>query len=96
MVVDDHGDKPTSTQTFTNVDRAAINSYLQVGQPTGPWIPGVNDCNTWARNAVNQSTPHDITYTPAGPPDLVPSTRVVQHDVVVYADGSVHQPGGQQ
>jgi RHS repeat-associated protein len=96
MVVDEHGDKPTSTQTFTNVDKGAISSYLQVGQPTGPWIPGGNDCNTWAKNAISQSTPHDITYTPAGAPDLVPSTRVVQHNVVVYSDGSVHQPGGQQ
>jgi hypothetical protein len=51
--------------------------------------PPANDCNTWAHNVINQSTPHDITMMIAGPMPVV-----VQHNVVVYADGSIHSPGG--
>jgi hypothetical protein len=88
QVVDRTGQVPTSTQTFTGVDKAALSTYTQVGTPTGRWIPGVNDCNTWARTAINQSTPHDISIVIYGVP------IVVSHNVVVYANGSVHSPGG--
>ncbi|MGA2436476.1 MAG: RHS repeat-associated core domain-containing protein, partial [Bryobacteraceae bacterium] len=86
QVVNHQGEAPTSTTTFTNVDKGAINSYLQVGQPTGPWIPEVNDCNTWADNAIASSTPHDTMKV----------GNSVQHNIVVYADGSIHQPGESQ
>jgi RHS repeat-associated protein len=87
QVVDHTGQVPTSTQTFTGVDPTAINSYLQPGQATGPWLPGANDCNTWAANAITQSTPHDIV---SGLGDPVFQVNVI-HNAVVYSDGSVHQ-----
>lgn len=91
QVVDHTGQVPTSTQTFTGVNKAALATYTKVGTPTGRWVPGVNDCNTWAHGAINNSTPHDITMTnpmAVGPP------IVLYHNVVVYADGSIHSPGG--
>jgi RHS repeat-associated protein len=84
QVVDHTGQVPTSTQTFTGVDKAALATYTQVGTPTGRWVPGVNDCNTWAHNAINQSTPHDIY---SGLPGI---SAVLYHNAVVYADGSIH------
>jgi RHS repeat-associated protein len=94
QVVDHSGEVATSTKTYTNVDRGAINSYLQVGRPTGPWIPQVNDCNSWAANAISESTPHDIlSYASGGDPTIGWRVMSVQHDVVVYADGTVHKPG---
>lgn len=88
QVVDHTGQVPTSTQTFTGVDKAALATYTKVGTPTGRWIPGVNDCNTWAHNAINQSTPHDISVVMYGVP------IVIAHDVVVYSNGSIRSPGG--
>jgi len=59
-----------------------------VAAPDGtPWIPVVNDCNTWASQAIYNSTPHDLTTVMYG----VPITYAT--GVVVYADGSVHAPG---
>jgi RHS repeat-associated protein len=84
QVVDHTGQVPTSTQTFTGVNKAALATYTQVGTPTGRWVPGVNDCNTWAHNAINQSTPHDIY------PGLPGISAVLYHNAVVYADGSIH------
>jgi RHS repeat-associated protein len=87
QVVDHTGQVPTKTVTYTNVDKTAINTYLKVGTPTGRWVPGVNDCNTWVANAIHQSTPHDITM-------VVPMSNappiVLYHNAVVYADGSIH------
>ena len=81
QLVDEHGDAPTWTRTFTNVNRAAMDSYLTPGKQTGAWIPSVNDCNTWADNAIGQSTPHDVYNM---------HTEQWTHNAVVYADGSVH------
>jgi len=93
-VVDHHGETAVSTTTYTNVDRAAINSFLKIGTPQGPWVPGVNDCNTFVQNAISSSTPHDIyspsVVTKAG----VTQGQLLYHNVVVYADGAVHSPGG--
>ncbi len=91
QVVDHTGQVPTSTNTFSGVDKAALATYTRVGTPTGRWIPGVNDCNTWAHSAINNSTPHDITMTD---PMAVGASTVLYHNVVVYADGSIHSPGG--
>ena len=67
QVVDHAGQVPTSTTTYANVDRKALNTYLATGTPTGRWMPGVNDCNTWAESTIMKSTPHDIvTMTPVG------------------------------
>jgi RHS repeat-associated protein len=92
QVVNHTGQVPTSTQTFTGVDRAALATYTKVGTPTGRWLPGVNDCNTWAQNAIEQSTPHNIYsgFDPTGAPP-----HIIYRNVVVYADGSIHSPGGQ-
>ncbi len=57
----------------------ALATYLKPGTPTGRWVPLVNDCNTYVKNTIQQSTPHSIARN--GP------------KVVVYADGKVHQPG---
>jgi hypothetical protein len=93
-VVDHHGETAVSTTTYANVDRAAINSFLKIGTPQGPWVPGVNDCNTFVQNAISASTPHDIyspsVITKAG----VTQGQLLYHNVVVYADGTVHSPGG--
>ena len=91
QVVDHRGQVPTSTQTFTGVDKAALATYTKVGTPTGRWIPGVNDCNTWVTNVVGQSTPHNVLsgFDPTGAPP-----HIIYRNVVVYADGSVHSPGG--
>src|SRR5579875_1939307 len=68
QVVNHAGQVPTSAVTFNNVDAAALNTYIKVGTPTGPWIPGINDCNTWARQAISNSTPHNLTYSIYGVP----------------------------
>ena len=96
QVVDHTGQVATSTQTFTGVDSAALSTYTKVGTPTGRWIPGVNDCNTWAYNVIHQSTPHDIyDRAPVVTKNGVIPGHVEYHNVVVYADGSIHSPGGQ-
>jgi len=97
QVVDHHGEAPTSTTTYTNVDRGAINSYLQVGQSTGPWVLLANDCNTWVANAISQSIPHDIRVSVgvSGDPTMATAQVTVEQNVVVYADGSIHKPGEQ-
>ena len=98
-VVDHTGQVPTDTKTFSNVDRGAINSSLVIGSPTGRWVPGVNDCNTWAANAISQSTPHDVTAqipigtAMAGATNIPIFSSLTIHNVVVYANGSMHQPG---
>ncbi len=93
QVVDHTGQVPTSTQTFTGVDKAALATYTKVGTPTGRWIPGVNDCNTWAHGAINNSIPHDITISIPTSTGYVVTVTVARH-AVVYADGSIHSPGG--
>ena len=87
QVVNHAGQVPDSSAAFSNIDAAALNTYIRVGTPTGPWIPGANDCNTWANSAINNSTPHNITVGIYGVP--VP----VGTNVVVYSDGTVHTPG---
>ena len=93
QVVNHAGEVATSTQTFTGVDKAALGTYTKVGTPTGRWIPGVNDCNTWAYNAIHQSTPHDIIEGGVVSRTGVSPRQIVYHNVVVYADGSIHSPG---
>jgi RHS repeat-associated protein len=92
QVVDHHGEVPTSTKTYTNIDKPAINSYLKAGAPTGPWVPGLNDCNSWVSNAIINSTPQNM-YS-GGVVDGMPIT--VEHNMVIYADGSIHHAGEQQ
>ncbi len=91
QVVDHRGEAATSIKNYI-VDKGAINSYLDVGRSTGPWWPGLNDCNTWVAKAIRNSIPHDIYATPANPDPLFPPV-VLHRNVVVYADGSIHQPG---
>lgn len=93
-VVDHHGEAAVSSVTYTNVDRAAISSFLKVGTAQGPWIPGVNDCNTFVQNAISASTPHDIYSGGVVSRTGVSPRQLQYHNVVVYADGSVHSPGG--
>jgi RHS repeat-associated protein len=93
-VVDHHGETAVSTTTYTNVDRAAINSFLKIGTPQGPWVPGVNDCNTFVQNAISSSTPHDINSPSVVTKAGVTQGQLLYHNVVVYADGTVHPPGG--
>jgi len=93
-VVDHTGEVPISTRTFTGVDKAALATYIKVGTPTGRWVPGVNDCNIWANNVISQSTPHNIYGYLAVPGAGIPI--LLHQNVVVYADGSIHSPGGQQ
>ncbi len=81
QLVDEHGDKSTWTRTFTNVNKSAMDTYLTPGKQTGAWIPSVNDCKTWAVNAIGQSAPHDVYNM---------HTEQWTHNAVVYADGSVH------
>lgn len=92
FVVDHTGQIPTRTMVYTNADQAAVMTYLQVGRPLGPWIPGVNDCNTWVASVIQRSTPHtEITYMYT-PYSGYRSTTYT--NVVVYADGTMHKPGG--
>jgi RHS repeat-associated protein len=84
QVVDHTGQIPDSSVTYGNVNPAALNTYLTLGAPTGPWIPGVNDCNTWVNGVVNNSTPHNITLGMYGVPITIGT------NVVVYSDGSIH------
>ena len=99
-VVDHTGQIPTSTVTYSNVNPGAFATYTQVGTPLGAWTPGVNDCNTWAANVIYQSTPHDVTVVTSSPIGAAyggyygGNTSTTYHNVVVYADGSIHQPGG--
>lgn len=87
QVVDQTGRVPTSTQTYTGVDQGAISTYLTVGTATGAWVPGLNDCNTYAQGAIYNSTPHDVYVAGPGYSYCYPNS-------VVYADGSIHSPGG--
>jgi hypothetical protein len=97
-VVDHTGQIATSSVTYTNVDQTAFTTYTQVGTPLGPWVPGVNDCNTWAQNVVYESTPHDVTvytFNPEGYGGYYGGAQsTTYHNVVQYSDGSIHQPGG--
>jgi len=94
-VVDHSGQVPDSTETFTGVDKAALDTYTQIGTPTGRWIPGYNDCNTWTTTVIENSTPHNvivpIVSSTGGIPIVIP---IVVPNVVEYHDGSIHSPGG--
>jgi hypothetical protein len=81
--VDHAGQTPLLTEKKT-VDRDAIESWMQPGQATGPWVPLANDCNTWVDNAVKASTPHTVTI-PTTPFDGITLPDAVQH-----ADGTIH------
>jgi hypothetical protein len=93
-VVDHTGQVPTSTTTFTGVDASAISTYVTVGTPTGRWIPGVNDCNTWAQTVIQNSTPHDIMINGYGRDITLPGPPIKWiRNVVVFQDGSIHALG---
>ncbi len=92
-------DRAKTVARHTGVDEAAFMSYATVGAPLGAWAPGINDCNTWAANVIYESTPHDITvYSSSTIGDeysgYFGGGSTTYHNVVVYADGSIHQPGG--
>ena len=80
MVVDHTGRLSQSQRNVSGVDMDALASYLQPGLKTGPWIPLVNDCNTYVNKAIINSTPH-YQGRPAS-----------SNPVVVYADGTVRAP----
>jgi RHS repeat-associated protein len=99
-VVDHTGQVPTSTTTYTNVDKAAFMSYTKLGTPLGAWAPGLNDCNTWVSLVLQNSTPHDIMVVSTSPIGAAYGgyfggfSTTTYHNVVQYADGSIHRPGG--
>ena len=81
QVVDHTGRVPANQQNIPGVDMDALASYMKPGTPTGPWIPGVNDCNTYVKNAIQKSTPHRGGRGRGSP------------TVVEYADGTKRKPG---
>jgi len=91
QVVDHKGQIPERSRTFSNVDKAALDSHMVVGRPTGRWMPGTNDCNTWAAGVVGLSTPHALLGID---PTNMNAPIVLQENIVEYADGSVHTAGG--
>jgi hypothetical protein len=99
-VVDHTGrsNDPTATaQRVSGVDPADVKAWLQPGRPTGPWIPGINDCNSFVRGVVSASTPHNI-YGMGGASlndrdALGRPNPLVIRNVVQYPDGSFRTPG---
>jgi hypothetical protein len=57
--------------------------------PTGRWIPGINDCNTYAKKAIVNSTPHDVVSFADGP-----YSPIVYPNSVRYQNGSIHSLDG--
>jgi hypothetical protein len=95
QVVDHTGRTPSTTQTYTGLDPTTVDLYLQQGQPTGPWIPKVNDCNTWTEKVIDNSTPKvrgvDYSDTIEGEfPHQDFSGLPADKKTVIYPDGSVH------
>jgi RHS repeat-associated protein len=71
-------------QVYSGVNLDALDSWLALGQDTGPWSPGANDCNTWVEKVINASTPHS-TLGPDG---------MIYNNVVKHADGSIYTANG--
>jgi RHS repeat-associated protein len=105
QVVDHRGRMPITREHVPGVDPRALDTYLRIGQSTGPWVPLVNDCNTWARNAIGRSIPRDYREPPDAwlernfanlPPNLQEPLLIllsrVRRNVVRYADGTYHSP----
>src|SRR5258706_2702999 len=99
QTVDHTGRVPTTQQNIPGVDMDAIATWLRTGQPTGPWTPLVNDCNTWASRALSGSTPHDL-YGMGEAAILPPDASAFQlqqyniiRNVVIYSNGTIHAPG---
>ena len=88
QVVDHTGEFPVSTKIYTNINKAAFDTYTIIGTPTGRWVPGINDCNTWVDTVIKNSTPHDIEFNFLG--FSIPIVR----NIVIYQDGSVRRPDG--
>jgi RHS repeat-associated protein len=90
FVVDHTGQVPTSTQIYTGVDQSALMTYLHVGDSTGRWVPGINDCNTWVDTVIRESTPHNVTVTVINDAGGV-ETLTLATNVVRYYDGTLHE-----
>lgn len=58
--VDHRGRRPEVIREVQGVDLPTLKTWLEVGQPLGPWTPLLNDCNTFAERAVRESTPHTV------------------------------------
>jgi RHS repeat-associated protein len=83
---------------ISGVDRKAISTWLQPGQSTGRWVPILNDCNSWVRSVLHNSTPHSLRV-PSGAVLPVPGAFPLHFqsntipNIVQYSDFSYHAAG---
>jgi len=95
--VKDHANRMDSpsirTQPVYFVDPTSVLSYIrlaEVNRNQGPWALGTNDCNTWCREVITNSTPQRRQLPQISAPGSNPFPIFEQ--VVYPADGSVRQP----
>lgn len=48
----DHSQEPKDDCTPVIADEDCVDRELEIGQSTGTWIPGINDCHTVVKNIV--------------------------------------------
>jgi hypothetical protein len=87
------GDPGITTQPVYFVDPTSVLSYIRladVNRNQGPWALGTNDCNTWVRDVIRNSTPQLQQIPQFSTPGSNPAP--IYQNVVYPADGSVRQP----
>jgi len=56
--VQNHSAQPmVNMQIVPRANAATLRGQLEFGTPTGPWVPGINDCNTFVNEKIQQSSP---------------------------------------
>ena len=93
-----------TSQAISGVDIEALESYMNIGDRVGNWIPCVSDCNTYVNDAIDASTPADLRVIDWNATNRVapPGSRAADYGVRIYetipnavidSDGTVRPAG---
>ena len=102
QVVNHHGRKFQKSQFVHGLDSGALKAWTQEGRRTGPWTPLLNDCNSYVRETIKNSTPRDVIFhsvqdaLPGGfegsrDPFKMPAAPAPLRNVVIFPDGTYHK-----
>ncbi|MGO8745380.1 MAG: RHS repeat-associated core domain-containing protein [Thermoguttaceae bacterium] len=54
----DHSSEPfVNPKVVPQANPDRLRRQLEIGTPTGRWVPGVNDCNTFVKEKIEKSSP---------------------------------------
>jgi hypothetical protein len=81
------GKKGSNCTPVCGVDYDCVLSWMTVGTKTGPWVPSINDCNSWANGVLSMCTPRDWTNYGTIENPLSPDNPMGPGDEVFTPDG---------